>query len=89
MSLYIPAELRKQIRDLDRSRCCYCLTSEAISGIPMAFDHILPRSKGGDETLENLCLSCRPCNEFKSNAVDSLDPLTGEIAELFNPRKHN
>lgn len=86
MSTYISESLRTQIEDTDRQRCCYCLTSEANSGIPMTYDHIHPRSKGGDTTFENVCLACRSCNEFKSNLTEVKDPLTGEIVSLFNPR---
>jgi len=46
MASYIPVDLRNQVRACDRNRCCYCKTSEALSGIRMAFDHIHPRSKG-------------------------------------------
>ncbi|WP_174763115.1 HNH endonuclease [Anabaena sp. UHCC 0187] len=63
------------------------MTSEANSGIPMTYDHIHPVSKGGETTFENLCLACRSCNEFKSDAVESIDPLSGETIQLFNPRK--
>nr|WP_199308394.1 HNH endonuclease signature motif containing protein [Aphanizomenon flos-aquae] len=63
------------------------MTSEANSGIPMTYDHIHPVSKGGETTFENLCLACRSCNEFKSDAVESIDPLSGETIQLFNPRQ--
>ncbi len=85
MSPYIPTELRQQIRQRDLGRCCYCLTRETISGISLAIDHIQPQSKGGKSTLDNLCLSCRVCNEFKSNQTEAQDPLTGESVPLFNP----
>lgn len=52
----------------------------------MSFDHILPTSKGGKTVFENVCLACRPCNEFKSDATKAIDPLTGETALLFNSR---
>jgi HNH endonuclease len=52
----------------------------------MTHDHILPRSKGGETTFQNLCLACRSCNEFKSDATQVSDPLTGETVSLFNPR---
>jgi hypothetical protein len=87
VSTYITESLRKQIIDTDKSRCCYCLTSEANSGIPMTYDHVQPVSLGGDTTFENLCLACRSCNEFKSNLTESIDPLSGETISLFNPRK--
>ena len=63
-----------------------CLTSEANSGISMTYDHINPRSKGGDTAFENVCLACRSCNEFKSDLTKVKDPLTGETVSLFNPR---
>lgn len=86
MSAYIPESLKTQIREGDRYRCCYCLTSEANSGLPMSFDHIQPQSKGGNTSFENVCLACRSCNEYKSDLTEAQDPLTGEIFPLFNPR---
>jgi hypothetical protein len=89
LSIYIPESLKIQVEQTDRQRCCYCLTSEANSGIPMTYDHILPRSKGGDTSFQNLCLACRTCNEFKSDITQTSDPLTGEPVPLFNPRLQN
>lgn len=86
MSAYIPENLRPQIEEADRHRCCYCLTSEANSGIPMTYDHIQPRWQGGKTTFENVCLACRSCNEFKGGLTEAIDPLTGEAFPLFNPR---
>lgn len=86
MSKYIPESLKNQITASDKGRCCYCLTTEANSGIPMTYDHIKPRSKGGEATFKNLCLACRSCNEFKADSTEAIDPLTGETTPLFNPR---
>jgi hypothetical protein len=86
MSAYISASLREQVRQTDRAQCCYCQTQEANSGIPLSFDHILPRSKGGETTFDNLCLACRACNEFKSNSTEGINLLTGVNVVLFNPR---
>lgn len=86
MSSYISLNLKNQIEQADIHRCCYCLTSENNSGIPMTYDHIYPVSKGGKTTFENLCLACRSCNEFKRNLTEAIDPLTGEIHALFHPR---
>jgi hypothetical protein len=86
VSAYIPESLKAQINKADRRRCCYCLTSEANSGIPMTYDHIFPRSKGGTTSFENVCLACRSCNEFKSDSTLGMDPLTGKTVSLFNPR---
>ena len=52
----------------------------------MTHEHIQPVSKGGETTFENVCLACRSCNEFKGDATEAIDPLTGETMFLFNPR---
>ena len=87
MSAYISQNLRSQIESIDRKRCCYCLTTETNSGMPMTIDHIQPTSKGGLNTIENLCLACRTCNEYKSDTTEAIDPLTNQLISLFNPRQ--
>lgn len=87
MGAAIPADLRARIDAADRRVCCYCRTSEANSGVPLSYDHIEPRSRGGVTSLENVCLCCRPCNEFKSDVTDAEDPWTGERVHLFHPRR--
>lgn len=89
MSAYIPVELRSQIEQVDRGRCCYCLTQAINSGIGLSCDHILPRSKGGTTTFQNVCLACRSCNEFKSDLIEAIDPLTEAVVALFNPRQQD
>lgn len=46
------------------------------------FDHILPHSRGGDSTLENLIVTCAPCNfgrmEYTLAELGLSDPLTRE-----------
>lgn len=87
MPAYIPVDLRSEIEQGDRGRCCYCLTQEINSGIALSFDHILPQSRGGTTSFENVCLACRSCNEFKSDQTEAVDPLTGETVPLFQPRQ--
>ena len=87
MSEYIPKPLRKGVTVQARHRCGYCLTSEAIVGTPMEIDHIVPRSLGGLTEEDNLWLACSLCNEHKGIRTVALDPLTGEMAPLFNPRR--
>ena len=86
MSTYISESLKNQIAETDSSRCCYCLTTEANSGIPMTYDHIKPVSKNGETNFENLCLACRTCNEFKGDHTVAIDPLSGETVPMYNPR---
>ena len=88
MGTYLPDTLRTRIDDADRRACRYCLTSETISGIPVTFDHIIPISRGGQTTFDNVCLACRTCNEFKADTVAAIDPFTQETVALFHPRMH-
>jgi 5-methylcytosine-specific restriction endonuclease McrA len=88
VSAYIPVDLKQKIQQYDRARCCYCLTQEINSGIALSFDHILPQSRSGATSFENVCLACRSCNEFKSDQIAVIDPLTGNPTPLFHPRQH-
>lgn len=78
--------LRQRIAEQARYRCGYCLTQEVVSGIPLTLEHIIPKAKGGQDTEENLWLSCRLCNEAKGILTEALDPETESIVPLFNPR---
>lgn len=37
--------------------------------VPLTVDHIVPRSKGGSRSFENLQSMCRPCNGAKGNRM--------------------
>jgi len=62
------------------------LTQEVVSGVPLTLEHIMPKAKGGQDIEENLWLSCRLCNEAKATLTEAVDPQTGDLAPLFNPR---
>jgi hypothetical protein len=66
-------------------RCEYCLSPTAFSTQPFEVDHVLPRSKAGLTTLDNLALSCG-CNSYKGQRTRARDPLSGRRVPLFNPR---
>lgn len=51
-------------------RCQYCgQTSEEAqgNGRRLAVDHVVPVSRGGDESADNLVACCGPCNSIKKN----------------------
>lgn len=83
---HISADLRRQVTEDADHRCGYCLTDEALSGIPLTLDHLVPVAAGGPTTRDNLWLACRPCNEFKATQTQVTDSQTGETVSLFNPR---
>lgn len=82
----IPKALRRRVTEQAKHRCGYCQTSELIVGAPMEIDHIIPESLGGLTEEENLWLACSLCNNHKGDRIAALDPETGEIIRLFNPR---
>jgi len=86
MNPKIPPELRRQVSQDAQYRCGYCRTSQRVVGGPMVVDHLIPVSRGGPTTRENLWLACRRCNEFKGARTEAVDEQTGEAVKLFNPR---
>jgi hypothetical protein len=49
-------------------------------------DHVVAEKHGGQTTLANLALSCMSCNLRKGSDISSLDPISGIVVPLFNPR---
>lgn len=84
---YIPRQLRELVSRQARYRCGYCLTQERVVGTPMEIDHIIPQSLGGPTEEDNLWLACSLCNDHKGNQVAALDPVTGDLVRLFDPRR--
>jgi hypothetical protein len=56
----IPAKLSKKVYERDAYRCIYCN-----SCLDLTCDHIVPESKGGETTIENLATCCKKCNIAK------------------------
>ncbi len=54
---------RKNILKRDGHKCVYCGRSD----LPFTIDHVIPKSKGGADTWENLVAACLPCNNKKGN----------------------
>lgn len=51
---------RRNVFIRDGHECVYCGSPEELT-----IDHVLPRSRGGPSTWENLVTCCRPCNTEK------------------------
>ena len=82
----ISAALRKEVRERAGERCEYCLFAESQAFFPHEPDHLIAQKHGGKTASENLALACFDCNRFKGSDIASVDPASGELVALFNPR---
>jgi 5-methylcytosine-specific restriction endonuclease McrA len=65
---------RKNILLRDRNTCQYC--GEIFAPGDLTLDHVIPRSRGGDSTWENLVACCHACNRHKGNRMlDEIDDM--------------
>lgn len=56
---------RRGIMTRDQNTCQYCGLQFPVGDLTL--DHVIPRSKGGDSTWENLVAACKPCNNHKAD----------------------
>ena len=89
MSIYIPPDLRKFVRQRGGNSCEYCRIPESMTFVPLEVDHIISLKRGGVSDETNLALSCSLCNKHKGSDIASIDHKTDTIVPLFHPRKDN
>ena len=80
------ATLREKVRRRSGGLCEYCCLPEEFSELRHVVDHVIAQQHGGKTTLANLALACGRCNRHKGPNISGVDPLTAQIARLFNPR---
>jgi 5-methylcytosine-specific restriction endonuclease McrA len=56
---------RKNILMRDRYTCQYC--HRTLNSSELTLDHVIPRSRRGETSWENLVACCHPCNNRKGN----------------------
>jgi len=61
---YIPQSVVSEVYHRDGAKCVICGSIENLQ-----LDHIIPFSKGGADTAENLQVLCQKCNLKKSNKI--------------------
>ena len=74
---------RKNILLRDRSSCQYC--GAVLGSSELTLDHVVPRSRGGLSTWENLVACCHNCNRRKGNQL----PLEANMKLIREPRAFN
>ncbi len=58
----IPPVNRREVLKRDQHRCQYCRSARKLT-----LDHVIPRSKGGPHTWDNVVAACERCNWTKSD----------------------
>ncbi len=81
------ATIKRSVRDRARHRCEYCRLPQAAQPyVTFHIEHVLPRKHGGSDDPSNLALACERCNAFKETDLSGIDPDTGQVERLFDPR---
>ncbi|MFN0053362.1 MAG: HNH endonuclease [Planctomycetales bacterium] len=82
------AGLRVFVRNRANRRCEYChLSEEHEPFIAFHVEHIVAIQHHGDDDPSNLCLACASCNLHKGPNLSGRIAATGEIVQLFHPRR--
>lgn len=74
----VPDSVRYQVLTAAKGRCALCGATNREQ--PLEIDHIIPRSRGGTNDLENLQVLCGPCNRSKGNR-DRTDLRSGPLPD--------
>lgn len=64
-SRYIPTSVRVDILKRDNFKCKFC--GRTPPEVELEVDHIIPFSKGGSNSIDNLQTLCRDCNRGKGS----------------------
>src|SRR5258708_12105178 len=79
--------LREVVRIRAGNACEYCrIPQQATPLIAFHVEHIVSRQHGGSDDPGGLALACDRCNAYKGPNLTSIDPDTGIVTALFNPR---
>jgi len=70
---------RRNLLQRDNHTCQYC----NFAGDGLTLDHVIPRSRGGGDTWENMVTACVRCNVKKGNRT----PREADMPLLSHPRK--
>lgn len=81
-----PKFCRRSILLRDRYSCCYC--GSRFESHELTFDHVIPRSQGGQTVWENILSCCVTCNARKRNQMPNYSGRKGSgLRPLKAPRQ--
>ncbi|MCW5935384.1 MAG: HNH endonuclease [Fimbriimonadia bacterium] len=84
----ISVALRRRVLARSKDRCEYCQLAQAGQEATFHIDHVVPVASGGETVFDNLALACVSCSLKKGAKKFATDPETGDLVQLFNPRKN-
>ncbi|MGK7875108.1 MAG: HNH endonuclease [Xenococcaceae cyanobacterium] len=58
----VPPVSRREVLRRDKHQCQYCGNRKQLT-----LDHVIPRSKGGKHSWDNVVIACEPCNSHKGD----------------------
>jgi len=73
----INTALKHNVVERAQESCEYCRSQARFATQAFSIEHIIPQSKGGKSSLDNLALACQGCNNHKYNKTEAIDPITG------------
>jgi hypothetical protein len=82
----VKRELQTLVWQRAGNACEYCLMPAGIYDVKYQIDHVIAEQHLGQTVLENLALACYHCNLHKGPNIAGIDPQTGSLTPLFNPR---
>lgn len=88
MSERVRGSLRHAVIERAGKCCEYCGMPDDVLRLPHEPDHIVATQHGGQTALDNLAYTCFRCNRYKGPNLTTLDPESGALTPLFNPRVH-
>ena len=86
---YISESTQNQVRQRAKFLCEYCHASEQWQYVSFTVDHVIPLTKGGANSIDNLALACFHCNRQKSDKLKAFDEQSLSEVPLFNPRTYS
>lgn len=86
----VSVSVRRLVKERAALRREYCRMAEAWEPFFIYHvEHITARQHGGADEPDNLAFACHHCNLLRGPNLASLDPDTGNLARLFDPRSQN
>lgn len=82
----ISAALRRIVIERAAHRCEYCGVPDTAYVAPHEPDHVIVQQHGGKNEAANLAYACFRCNRLKGPNLATLDPISGLLIRLYNPR---